>query len=192
MPVQFARDPISDPNEDILARKEALSLLMERAANLVLFLVGQIDTELARANTSYVLPLFAALRLVYDRALVEPLTSLLARTDIDITFRNEAAELLGGLYLQSLRQQKVFDEALQRGCASDPVVDQFLRVSQVDSYYIIFGEELSRADREAIQVALVDLVDNPAEFAFLRDQVRTTLDRIRSFGDLARARNERE
>jgi hypothetical protein len=92
----------------------------------------------------------------------------------------------------SIGFREAFDKALARGCPNDPVVAQFLKASQTQSYYRIFGAELSRNDRDSIEIALTDLVDKPDEIDFLRNQVSAALDWIRSFGDLARAQDQHE
>ena len=159
---------LADPECDLQARIGALQALVDAATDgaPVTAVARQIDDELARDDTRFVIYLLGAVRRIYDRGAIDVFVDLLARP-IDLSFRSQSILGLGELYRHSVRRWLLSHPRPQgTPAAAKP------HLAMVDEHFAVHGVELTGDDRRRISTVLQATANDPNEMSYLRDEAR--------------------
>ncbi len=178
-------DPVTDAQADLIQRIEALNLFLDRAEKIVQFLIEQLESELSRDDTRFVIYLFGAIRKVYDRRSIPPLIKILHDGEVELTFRMQCIAVLRELYRISVANPGLIAGGIRSGPIDDPTLDITFNISQqVDENFRIFGEDLNNEDRQEIENALRKIAENPDEVQPFRGEAQSALEITRDLKEV--------
>lgn len=170
---------IQDPGADLIDRIRALEVLLEGDARIVPSLIEQLETELDRDDTRFVIYLFGAIGQVYDRRWVSPLAKLLRRSEVELTFRMQCVKVLQEFYQQSLVGLDVVTKALKAEQLEDPAVLRFLAAPErAGQVFSVKGAPLNDQDRDEIEKVLQAIAEDSEEVQPLQEEAQAALEMI--------------